>query len=112
MTTMTTRNCPQCGCKMAYHPRECCGILGRVAPKPHWFCANCDIEVFPNGSWRYGPPNPYMRTYMTKQEYDEYVKECNRIHSANESLTDESPTDTLESRNNALTQNWEKKGEK
>jgi hypothetical protein len=109
--TTTTRKCPGCGLFMSYHDHECCGILGRVTPKSHWFCANCDIEVFPDGSWRYGPPNPYQRQYMTKEEYVEYVKECNRIHDANESPSwaeEETAVDTLESRSNALTQNWRK----
>jgi len=51
-----TKKCPECGKEMEYHDKECVTANGRVSPQPHWFCGDCDIEVFPNGNVRYGVP--------------------------------------------------------
>ena len=59
---------------MEYHDEECTAANGRVTPKPHYFCSNCDIEALPNGKWRSGSVNPYRRQYVSQSKYEAEVK--------------------------------------
>jgi len=46
--------CPECDKRMELHPTTCVGFYGNITEGKHHFCKHCNIEAFPDASYRRG----------------------------------------------------------